>query len=367
MGESSSRYECVKNFGGDWFRDGNSRRKWTPHVRYNPLEESPYEWIEEHFPVRRNCTFCQKRLKVFNVCPEILHQDPEQDGPFWPEPEDAEWAPDHVHRALSGWFDCLYRMWVCGTCGFWQWFALEQYRQNLTATLATSIARSFEPELPEGCLAELSQALVRSPRKLDLIDPTKMEHLVADVFRANYRHSRVVRVGGPGDGGVDVLMVDDCERTWAIQVKRRAKRGTEGVATIRHLLGTMLVQGIPNGMVVSTADHFSHLAHDEARIATSRRSSIERVQLVDRAALMKFLGCSAPLDGVLKPLTEGKLCIDSNCLALREYFSTALRALRPSYPTSAGAFQQLELFSTPSRTQGSALYNNGELDSTVMF
>ncbi len=76
--------------------------------------------------------------------------------------------------------------------------------------------------------------------------------------------------GGPGDGGVDVILVQSSTPT-LVQVKRRSKpEAIENVSTVRELLGTLLVQGKQSGIIVSTASRFSSQAVREAQVPVVR-------------------------------------------------------------------------------------------------
>jgi len=110
---------------------------------------------------------------------------------------------------------------------------------------------------------------------------------VADVFKANYRSAEVVHVGRPGDGGVDVVFVESGGREWLVQVKRREKpSAVEGFSTVQNLAGTLLIEGALNGIIVSTADHFSAAAWDAVRRLKRKRRTIE---LYDRGVLNRML------------------------------------------------------------------------------
>lgn len=159
--------------------------------------------------------------------------------------------------------------------------------------MAWSVAARFEAHLPEGCSNELAQALRRDRRVWQSVHPRRFEHFVADVFRANHTGCEVTHVGGPGDGGVDVLFVDDNKRHWLIQVKRRvypARR--EPFSTIQSILGTLTLEGERHGMVVTTADAFSYHAKRASARAASRGYMVE---LIDRGVLDRMLGRLMPI------------------------------------------------------------------------
>jgi restriction endonuclease Mrr len=119
------------------------------------------------------------------------------------------------------------------------------------------------------------------------IRPGNLERLVTEIFRANHARSEVFHVGRPVDGGVDVVFVDSGRRQWLIQVKRRGcDSASEGVETIRNLLGTVLLHGAVRGIVVSTADHFTYQAYR----AQSRAEQIGyQIHLVDKGKLHRML------------------------------------------------------------------------------
>ncbi|MEN6318765.1 MAG: restriction endonuclease [Syntrophaceae bacterium] len=112
------------------------------------------------------------------------------------------------------------------------------------------------------------------------IAPSKLERLVADIFKANYATCEVMHVGQPDDGGVDVVFVDSGSRRWLISVKRRLHPAKgEGVATIRNLLGAMLLKNSRYGVVVSTVDHFTYRAYEAVSKAEDMGFTLSLVDL----------------------------------------------------------------------------------------
>jgi hypothetical protein len=105
-----------------------------------------------------------------------------------------------------------------------------------------------------------------------------LERLVQSVYRDVYADCDVFHVGGPGDGGFDVLMIrrEDPGESYLIQVKRRSSASSvEGVSVVRDLVGAMILEGATRGIVVSTADRFSGPARQAADKAARRRRYVE--------------------------------------------------------------------------------------------
>lgn len=185
------------------------------------------------------------------------------------------------------------RLWIliaCDNCAFWQYLGkralFDSYPASIDWEVYISKARAFDEELPYGIMGEMATALRRNEKRWREFDPHKLERFVADIFRENHATCEVVHVGRPNDGGVDVLFVDSGGNNWLIQVKRRSKPGGESVQTLRNLLGVMLVEDVPRGIVVSTADHFTFRAYELQEKAANRG---HRLELVDRGKLDRML------------------------------------------------------------------------------
>jgi len=187
----------------------------------------------------------------------------------------------------------------------------------VSRTAALSKVREFSPELPPACNVELARALRRDRSLWHTVDPTRFETFVAAVFRANHRQAEVRHVGRSGDGGVDVVYIDDNERQSLIQVKRRARAtAVERVGTIRNLPGAMLLKKSKYGIVVSTADHFAYQSH---RAVAEALGLGYTVNLLDRGLLDRML---QPLVLRRKPWRQ--------IITHHTGTSTYVRSLRPS-------------------------------------
>lgn len=181
----------------------------------------------------------------------------------------------------------------CGRCAHWLfWVTEDRCMERMRSTLAVSVAARFSAPLPEACHVELAQVLRRSPAGWHHLSPRGLEQLVAGIFRATYREAEVTHVGGPRDGGVDVLLVLANGKRWLIQVKRRASPlAREPVGTVRDILGAMAQKGQRFGMVVSTASAFTCDAVAAVREAGTHGNIVE---LVDRGLLNLMLGPLVP-------------------------------------------------------------------------
>lgn len=223
------------------------------------------DYIAETFTVDCRCPYCGGEMEF---------------AAFEPAEEDVD--PEGRHS---------YRLWSCFHCGYWQSYGFEG-NPDLVCTAASSVLGRFEHRIPEGCYAEWARCLRADPSRWHSMHPTDMEKLVADIFKANFAHAEVNHVGGSGDGGVDVILVEANGTRWLTQVKRRKDPGSqEGPDTLRNLVGAMVLKGGTYGIVATTADHFSPGAIGAQKAAAQRGYVI---QLLDRGKLIRMLGALLP-------------------------------------------------------------------------
>lgn len=198
----------------------------------------------------------------------------------------------------EGHLDRVLQVLVCHHCAYWFYCNCVNIGASAYgcpfATLTTSrlpCLKRFTKQLPDGCASELAQLLRRDPSKWHTMEPRTFERFVADVFRANHADAEVVHVGKPADGGVDVYFVDSGQE-WLIQVKRReSPTASEGVSTLRSLLGTLVLEGSMSGMIVSSADHFTY----QAARAKDRATDLGfQLKLIDRGILDRMLDLVLP-------------------------------------------------------------------------
>ena len=200
-----------------------------------------------------------------------------------------------------------YCLWYCQNCRFWQARLYSAFRACMPPPdnwAYISKLREFDTNLPEGCETELALHIRRHPDLLHFFNPRRFEKFVADVFRANYTNAEVLHVGKPGDGGIDVLLIEARGEQWLIQVKRRgSQKSSEGVSTIRDILGAMVVKGVRKGIVVSTVERFSPNARQDTVKAKTGPFGMT-VELVDKDIFNKMLDPILPDRPWLDPISE---------------------------------------------------------------
>lgn len=202
-------------------------------------------------------------------------------------------------------------LWSCINCAYWQCFFNSYYEgpplfSNLGWYAFISKMREFDEKLPNSCDTELAVAIRRNQKLWHTMNPSRLEKLVAAIFKANYADCEAMHVGRPGDGGVDVIFVDSEKHQWLIQVKRRENsKASEGASAIRNLLGAFPIEGVFRGIVVSTADHFTYRALDAVNRADKNVGY--KVELIDRGKLDRLLDPLIPQNPWFKALIDNDL------------------------------------------------------------
>lgn len=172
----------------------------------------------------------------------------------------------------------------CPQCGWWEYI----YQNSSDAILdgirlselkiTTSVLRKYEIDDKNISINVLSKYIKDNPDKIYNIHHRKMEELVQSVLKEHY-DCEVKLVGKSHDGGKDLILIYNDNPT-IIQVKRRTKPNmTKGVSKIRELLGTTILAEANSCMFVTTAEHFSPMAIEEAKKA-------EEIKVVDKFDLV---------------------------------------------------------------------------------
>ena len=165
---------------------------------------------------------------------------------------------------------------------------------------------AFDTSNTDEPITVLRQAISNKKINLHDISPKDLEIIVGSVFR-DFFHCNVKHIGGPNDGGIDLLLLE-ADAPVAIQVKRRKNaKASESVSVVRELLGSMIVKAIPRGIVVSTAAKFSKPAQNEASSSGVARSGMS-IDLYSFDRIYDILKLTSPPD---KPWAS---CISTNAL-----------------------------------------------------
>ncbi|HEX7278105.1 MAG TPA: restriction endonuclease [Solirubrobacterales bacterium] len=156
----------------------------------------------------------------------------------------------------------------CPFCGWW--CVTYKLEQRLFAWdeedyfHAYAVMRRFDPLALDTPLSLARDFLSRNPHKLARFDPFRFESLMADCLRDYFGDGEIRKIGGRNDRGIDIKVIFAGGQTLLVQVKRHSDfLRREGVDVVRALHGVMLREGVPRGMVISTAHDYTQEARAE--------------------------------------------------------------------------------------------------------
>jgi len=174
---------------------------------------------------------------------------------------------------------------ACTICGWWWCGTLPDRTYFVGSTVMGTLHRT--PQVPQA-IADGFDEVRRHSTKLFVMDPTKFELFVADLFRSFY-DCEVVHCGKSHDGGIDLILIESNGGIIPVQVKRRSRQNaTESVSVVREFRGALLLAGRARGKVVTTAQKFSKEAR-EISDPTPEHSLDQWVDLVDCRRLLNIL------------------------------------------------------------------------------
>lgn len=217
----------------------------------------------------------------------------------------------------------------CAGCGWWDLEEEGRVKQDegsqhyeAPTVHRRSVLRHFDIAGSDVPIHSLRDYLARHPHALSTISPYALERLVGDVF-GETMDCEAIHVGGPNDGGIDLILVQGARR-FVVQTKRRAGTAAESVAPIREFIGAMVVAGEVSGIFVTTAPHFSDSAVTTASAAVNR-GAVERIDLVDSKRLIDVCRLAVQdadehWEKVRSPLTDLHLHINPGFNAFMELF-----------------------------------------------
>jgi len=173
-------------------------------------------------------------------------------------------------------------VYVCCTCGYWAGIGFREWNMHHHAEPARAAIGRYLPLQPLDSLTSeiLITHLRRSPRDMASLSPKRAEQFIADLL-ARVLDCEVRHVGQPADGGVDAYVVRSDVIRSVVQVKWHQRTDkAESVSVVRAVAGTLLAQGIPDGIVVSNRTHFSSTAQRTAKqVSAHSVDSLGRLRL----------------------------------------------------------------------------------------
>lgn len=236
------------------------------------------------------CPFCHKEIKT------TIYQNYKVETPEWLGGSFEQW--EHVIQCLD--------------CGWWEYQysnqsdAIDNGIRASDIKYCSAILRRYNDNAIDVPINVLREYINKNPSKIYKINEHKMEDLVRSVFSDFFPSCTVRKFGQTRDGGRDGLLIDENGQQFLISIKRReSPNATEGVSTLRDLIGATVVENNISGcIVVSTADHFSKDAADYAKKVLST-NFIERFELIDCKEFLRITNLTkdklpATWEGLLK-------------------------------------------------------------------
>ena len=193
----------------------------------------------------------------------------------------------------------------CPECGWWCAFHEERHYDSdvdddiRETTIHEGIVKKYDLSDADTPNEVLRAYIEKNIDEASFIDPTRFELLMRDVY-SDFFSCEVRHVGGPGDNGVDLYAVIKDE-PYLVQVKRRQRKGAEGVRVVREFIGTLILEGAQRGHIVTTAHSFSVAAQAAASNPRLRRHHLS-IELKDIGEIAYMLQVSNVR--IRKPWTE---------------------------------------------------------------
>lgn len=179
----------------------------------------------------------------------------------------------------------------CPRCGWWIGHTkLKEklaYEQFCVEDIYNGIVKNYDIDDRMLPLNVLNDELKRNPHALNLVNPYKLEEIVQEVLR-DFFPCEVKLVGGTGDGGVDLIVVES-DNPILVQVKRRENPDkVEIIKGIREFIGTLYIEGKTKGIYVTTAKRYSRgCEHIRKRLLDEKK--LEYFELIDFDKLISML------------------------------------------------------------------------------
>ncbi|MNL15071.1 Restriction endonuclease [compost metagenome] len=181
---------------------------------------------------------------------------------------------------------------VCTDCNWWS--ALKTFIDGhdedenalITTRIFFSVLKKYKISDKDPTLEFVDRELRKNPDVIAKMNKTAFEKYMQDILREHYC-KKVLHVGRSCDGGVDLLMIDDEERT-LVQVKNRMLHKSEGSPVVRDLLGAMVQKNTFNGLILSTGRHFTKEAVKTAEEALSH-GKVQKIEFKNCQEILEMI------------------------------------------------------------------------------
>jgi DNA-binding protein Fis len=171
----------------------------------------------------------------------------------------------------------------CPKCGWWESQKLAflesktGYIYDSYTILRRAVLKQFQIFSDDIPFDALISHINKYPEQINKITPKKLELLIKSVFE-QYFKCDVIHVGGPSDGGYDLVLVNK-DNPILVQVKQHYDPNkVEPISYIREFIGTLMLEEKKKGMFVSTASSFSKPVY----------KAIKRIQEINKINIELF-------------------------------------------------------------------------------
>jgi restriction system protein len=179
----------------------------------------------------------------------------------------------------------------CESCGWWSasktFVDFESDYPQAFTKIFHSVIKNYSIADKNPLILNVHRELKKDPSKIASMNKTAFEKYMAEVLE-NHFSCQVKHVGKSDDGGVDLWILENEEKT-LVQVKNRELHKTEGVGTVRSLLGSMLDMDIYRGMIISTAKTFTEPSKKMVN-RNLAKGSVERLDIKNCNDIFEMIG-----------------------------------------------------------------------------
>lgn len=143
----------------------------------------------------------------------------------------------------------------CGKCGWWtckEELEESAFNEQCEMTrLYEGIIYRFETDLIDVPVSFLRSEIKSGTLNLSALSIADCERVVGSIFQ-DYFQCEAYHVGGPGDEGIDYILLAG-DRNILLQIKRRSDPSeTELPRVVRELIGTLVFHGENHGILATT-------------------------------------------------------------------------------------------------------------------